>query len=606
MQTPLSIAVSHVKPGTVELIEQAEARQLSEGREWLNFRATHSDGKSYGDLDPRMGLDAANGWAPTCDEPLGGTKSIRPTTVQIRRERWEKRRAMKSEQQQHESPSKERQLDDREETGYPNPSAGPRPALPTLTVGTSLCHLVGVVVSKRRIGKALMFVNLVPPPDPHVRETCAPFIGSADPATANKYAWHDASRADAQGADASGQQPGVAVQLIIGRTVKERVGFEAAVEILKSIRVGQLVYTTGRMWINGTRGQRNYRENSTVDIVVSDIRVLQENYRIVPLPEGGGQDQPDASAESGAAAGGSGARGGKGRSRGGPSYSAAEFQAVTLGDVLDELSPDQDPPDSPSSASDGSEEAVDSRIRLLDTPEAMEELREAVRGVKAEVRVGDAPAARCCVAIDCEWQPGPRGGEGNPVALLQLATSSGAFLVDLQTLCRPGLDEAEAMDETEMRVNSFIREIFADKKVPVVGFGLRTDLSKLATSFPHMPCFKAAESIVDLKMLLTAVFPGSPHMSHSIGLSKLCSRLISKKVDKSEQCSDWASRPLKASQMTYAALDAAVLLALLAPIAQESGVCRCETEECVQSCIFDAEDPRNDIRRPWTAAPTSS
>eukprot|EP00798_Chlamydomonas_sp_ICE-L_P025731 gene25731-11390_t len=522
---------------------------MEEGGQWKNFRSSHSDGKSYGDLDPRMGLDADNGFPlgkatqetgkapPANGFPPESSKSVRPTSRSIRQAIWEEDQ---SEGSVHggapaSAPGGGGGSGDRGSGSGHIPKwqeerqgvkGGRRPALPTLTVGTSLCHLVGIIVSKRRIGKTLMFLNL----------TCTAFTGHADPSSADKYAWQDASRGAAEGeAQRGSNECGVAVQLIIGRTVRERVGIEAAVEVLKGLRVGQLVYITGRMWVNGEKGQRNYEENATIDIVVSDIRVLEDDFRVDPL-------------------------------------------IITDSGV---------PPGSAP------------RIRLLDKREALVELRQAVREVRAAVKSKSALAARCSIGMDCEWQPGPRGGADYPVSLMQLATASHAFLLDLQTLCRSGMGEAEGMDETEAEVNSIIRELFMDKSIPIIGFGLRTDLNKLAESFPHMPCFWAAESIVDLKALLPSVFPGSPHLAQSIGLSKLASCLIGKKVDKSEQCSEWAVRPLTQSQMEYAALDAAVLLALLAPMAQESGTCRCETSECVQSCIFSPDSPRNKVRKPW-------
>ena len=45
-----------------------------------------------------------------------------------------------------------------------------------------------------------------------------------------------------------------------------------------------------------------------------------------------------------------------------------------------------------------------------------------------------------------------------------------------------------------------------------------------------------------------------------IGLSNLCSVLLSKPLDKSVRMSDWSSRPLSESQTAYAALDAQVLV----------------------------------------------
>lgn len=47
-QSPRSLAVTHLKPSTLDLIEKAEEEQSD--LPWLNFRESHSDGALYGDL----------------------------------------------------------------------------------------------------------------------------------------------------------------------------------------------------------------------------------------------------------------------------------------------------------------------------------------------------------------------------------------------------------------------------------------------------------------------------------------------------------------------------------------------------------------------------
>ena len=47
-----------------------------------------------------------------------------------------------------------------------------------------------------------------------------------------------------------------------------------------------------------------------------------------------------------------------------------------------------------------------------------------------------------------------------------------------------------------------------------------------------------------------------------VGLRDACATWLGRRLDKSEQCSDWERRPLSRAQVAYAALDAAVLFAL--------------------------------------------
>lgn len=65
-QTPYSLGVSHLQPPTLRIIEQKERDQLLSGggcragdggkvtTGWLDYYASHCDGREYGDLDPRF------------------------------------------------------------------------------------------------------------------------------------------------------------------------------------------------------------------------------------------------------------------------------------------------------------------------------------------------------------------------------------------------------------------------------------------------------------------------------------------------------------------------------------------------------------------------
>ena len=54
------------------------------------------------------------------------------------------------------------------------------------------------------------------------------------------------------------------------------------------------------------------------------------------------------------------------------------------------------------------------------------------------------------------------------------------------------------------------------------------------------------------------------------GLGAACEGLLSISVDKTEQVSDWSSRPLTASQLAYASTDASVLLPLAVAVGRAS------------------------------------
>ena len=43
-------------------------------------------------------------------------------------------------------------------------------------------------------------------------------------------------------------------------------------------------------------------------------------------------------------------------------------------------------------------------------------------------------------------------------------------------------------------------------------------------------------------------------------LVRILARTLAERLDKTEQCSEWAARPLRRAQLLYAALDAHILL----------------------------------------------
>jgi len=53
-QTPSSMSVNHLEQATCQIIFDEEEAQLQRGGSFVNYRLTHTDGKKYGDLDPRF------------------------------------------------------------------------------------------------------------------------------------------------------------------------------------------------------------------------------------------------------------------------------------------------------------------------------------------------------------------------------------------------------------------------------------------------------------------------------------------------------------------------------------------------------------------------
>ena len=183
-----------------------------------------------------------------------------------------------------------------------------------------------------------------------------------------------------------------------------------------------------------------------------------------------------------------------------------------------------------------------------------------------------------CVGIDAEWKPRLRHAQDkqrgrhatpSPVAIVQLATGSAVFILDCSTLRRsPGGCAA---------IGRVFGLLLRSCELVVVGLDFAGDLRHLAHSFPELPCLRTVSQYLDgreLVLMRLAAAAGSharAQTGHGTPTSALRARtqlslaavvmcFFDVGVDKSCQCSDWESRPLSPQQITYAALDAHILV----------------------------------------------
>ena len=540
-QTPVSLAQTHLTPRYRAMVELAEAEQLAQGGVWRNFRESHADtSRAYGDLDPRFGLDPANGF-PNGGADIGEVerraKVVRPTTFEARASNFATNAAPgKTLASNERGPAWGRGPDwETKATGagaeeHRQEEDARGVSLPCVDIGSDVCHLVGVLTSQRKMARCLRFANIVPPPDPGDRDGCLRLARALAKGVADAHAWSDAGDGKSR----------LAVQLIMGKTMRELLGEEEAVNKLKKLRVGQLVYVTGRLGVNNEQGNANYEERATVDVVVSDLRVIEDSFHVgYPLDRG----VTEAALAEGLA-GTERQQLGMGAGRG----STKGMDVLSMADV-----------------GDRAVVLVDDLRGVAELSEGLEALRVGLADLTT-TGLGweqDAEALTAgCVGLDCEWQPSSNGGRSNPVTLMQLAVgNSQVYLVDVMTLCRAGCEATEPMNAEEHALNEVLGPLFAPGGcLAVLGFSVDGDLSKLRRSFPHMPCFASVDALVDLSGLAGLAL-GRGWRSGS--LSKLCSLVLGKRLDKSQQCSAWHERPLVDEQLAYASLDAACLCSLL-------------------------------------------
>lgn len=158
------------------------------------------------------------------------------------------------------------------------------------------------------------------------------------------------------------------------------------------------------------------------------------------------------------------------------------------------------------------------------------------------------------IAFDTEWKPTILSC--NDVSLIQLAKRDIVYLVDVITL-----NQAKMSDDDWSLLGKWI---FNNDEILKLGFAHATDILMLMKFQPLgiQSSQQSSHSYLDLQGLWQKVsnftdfrFPFHEDLpSHSLSnLVKLC---FGKKLDKSNQFSNWQQRPLRKEQITYAALDA--------------------------------------------------
>lgn len=160
------------------------------------------------------------------------------------------------------------------------------------------------------------------------------------------------------------------------------------------------------------------------------------------------------------------------------------------------------------------------------------------------------------VSIDCEWKPS-FGATQSQVALIQIATNSTVYLIDTLILNKP---------EYSTSWCTFHKSFLDNAEIIKVGFGLEQDLKEMKSCVVGLGSIKVqGEGLLDLGTLWKSLLnngltlPGnSDHMGNS--LSCLVQSCFGLPLEKSEQCSNWELRPLRKTQILYAALDAHVLI----------------------------------------------
>lgn len=196
--------------------------------------------------------------------------------------------------------------------------------------------------------------------------------------------------------------------------------------------------------------------------------------------------------------------------------------------------------------------------------------RSAVASIRAELQqqrrqrqqadgggtANDGGSAFQFLGFDVEVKPKfHKGGRPNPVALIQLATKTTAYLFRLkcQGMGAPGAGGGAWTQE--------LSNLLSDGSIIKVGVGIRNDVQMLQSTYGANVCGDAT-SYLDLTELVKVKWP----LIRRCGLRNLTATVLGWRLSKAQQMKNWEMKDMTNAMMEYAAADAFVALDLLGGI----------------------------------------
>ncbi|KAG1686981.1 hypothetical protein DVH05_005721 [Phytophthora capsici] len=160
------------------------------------------------------------------------------------------------------------------------------------------------------------------------------------------------------------------------------------------------------------------------------------------------------------------------------------------------------------------------------------------------------------VGLDVEWKPtstkiAATTGSSTTTAvasILQISSSSRAFIIDLLSL-----------RDSNFLFEIFLGRLFTCRSLLKVGFGFDTDLKVLHQTFPERSALTNISPFLELSVVVSKLLGVTVGNS----LSNAARMILGSPLDKRMQMSNWDVRPLTATQLTYAALDAYCLVQIM-------------------------------------------
>lgn len=170
------------------------------------------------------------------------------------------------------------------------------------------------------------------------------------------------------------------------------------------------------------------------------------------------------------------------------------------------------------------------------------------------------------IGFDCEWKFGE-----TEIDWIQLASKARVYLIDVKTL-------KHILQGEDWR--KLGRKVFRNEEILKLGFSQASDIAMIRKTLPDLCInYEKTTSYIDLQKLWRYLAECTgfklPHPDNAPGRAKqdlrqLTSLCLGQPLDKHQQFSNWAKRPLTQEQIQYAASDAYCLIEIFDVMKKEA------------------------------------